>query len=164
MSFTQAINRKQIIPCPFTSFCLFIYLMFKEGKYWVWHSKTPNSFVDIVSVTAAGTILSLSYQRFKPEPHIMRYLDATIRSFSCFLLRQVTLANWPLPEQQASCLRCDLARGQWMWSGLNFILTLRTPVGPNEYFAPLRTISGHVSVHSFRHSSLQRHQTMLFHN
>lgn len=105
-----------------------------------------------------------SLSRFKPEPRMMRYLDATTTSFSCFLPRQVNLANWPLPEQQAPCLRCDLARGQWMWSGLNFILTLRTPIGPNEYFAPLRTISGHVSVHSFRHSSLQRHQTMLFHN
>lgn len=106
----------------------------------------------------------LPHQGFKAEPHKLRFLCAATTSFSCFLLKQVTLANWHLPERQDLCLRCDLARGQSVWSGHNFILTLSTPIGPNKYLAPLRTVSGNVSVHSFRHLSLQRLQAMLFHS
>lgn len=84
----------------------------------------------------------------------MRFSDTAIISFSCFLLKQMTLVNWHLPIKQDPCLRCDVVRGRSVCSGLNFILTLRTPIGRSECLAPLRMISGNVFAHSFRHSSL----------
>jgi hypothetical protein len=72
-------------------------------------------FLKTKSVTTAETItIFLPYQELKLETPKKRFLNAGSTSFSCFPQKQVTLANWLLPAQQDSFLRCDLARGQSM--------------------------------------------------